>query len=561
MKAIAVKPAPLTALELTALGLRLSLAYLKQPVETLALAKKLGLLDALARAVYEPLTVAAARIDPNTFIEYCIPTTKGTASKQAAFHREWQQILTEAEVAALLVGPRSHGKSVQVSSRVVYELGRNVALRFKIICAKEGGAATLVTMIKKLITTNARVQRVFPQLKVDPSLPDSRTEFTVLRPSEFSAMRDPSVVGAGWNTAAAGGRADRLICDDVVDETNAVVNPGLRPKVITTMQNNWFSLVADDGVIWWLATPYHTEDATHVFRRENIFDREWWRPAITNVVVLDSQGNPTIDPITNEAVTVEVPLWPEWWSLEKLHRKKRSLTPLPFARQYLLQVMSDEDKMFPFDLVVKPSSEPTLYRIGQCLPIDTPEGNIPDSWPTYAGIDLASTLGSRGAYFVMWTLAYSLESQRLYLKELVRCKASFPDIIKIIVAGYEKHKWANALVENNGFQIAVATQLNHLNKSIPISGVHTGTNKHDASIGIQGLAAVMSNGLFALPTRDIKTLREDDPALLSVFFNELLGYPGARYSDTVMGLWFAWRAFSMGYNMHAENYAGYVQTT
>src|SRR5262245_10822153 len=77
-----------------------------------------------------------ARWDPNAFVEHCCTDPEGRPLVQSQVHREIQRFLS-AHAKAIVELPRDHGKTVQVCARVLWELGRNPALRIKIVCATE----------------------------------------------------------------------------------------------------------------------------------------------------------------------------------------------------------------------------------------------------------------------------------------------------------------------------------------------------------------------------------------------------------------------------------------
>src|SRR5262245_57639304 len=79
-------------------------------------------------------SIKRARHNPNAFVAYCCTDADARPLRQSNVHRQLQAFLT-AHRKALIELPRDHGKSVQVCARVLWELGRNPALRVKIVCA------------------------------------------------------------------------------------------------------------------------------------------------------------------------------------------------------------------------------------------------------------------------------------------------------------------------------------------------------------------------------------------------------------------------------------------
>ncbi len=152
-----------------------------------------------------------ARHDPVLFIRLCMTDPAGHALDLAEVHERLQWFLTDHR-RALVELPRDHGKSTQVCGRILWELGRNPALRVKIVCATEAVAAERSRFLRHAIANNRRVWEVFPHLT--PGEPWAADAFTVERPAEVIG---PSVAAFGIGCGSTGTRADLLICDDVVD--------------------------------------------------------------------------------------------------------------------------------------------------------------------------------------------------------------------------------------------------------------------------------------------------------------------------------------------------------
>ena len=525
--------------------------FIADPVNGAAIARQYGLWEPLKTALWKPIQLRLARQDPNAFLEYIMVDSETNETvKQQWFHESWQSSITKHKFT-LIGAPRGHGKTIQVAGRGVWELGCNPNLRIKIVGSTDDKANEILGLISELIKTSDRVKEVFPNLEIDINRGDTKSAFFVKR---TVAMRDPSVQGSGVLSSGAGGRADLLICDDVVDEKNAVVNPALREVVINTVRKVWFSLVSSTGRVVWICTPYHVADASMQFkndagglwnviwipaiRYEDVVDPETGEPIMEQA--RDSVGDPILDPITLvpklKAKRRKLILWPDKWSEEKLAERRIALTPTPFESQYMLNPISDEDRTFP-DKSLENSYDYTLAFVGD---------GIEEHWPTYGGVDLASALGKKNAWTVIWTIARNPENQRLYLKEMWRRRATFNDTIAAIQEQAKKHKWRFGYVENNGYQQAVLDSLNKEDSSLPIEGFNTNAyGKVNQEVGLPGMNVAFHKGHFAIPAARLP-LSPDEGSDLAIVMNELASHPVGEFSDTVMALWFAWRASLAG---------------
>ena len=417
--------------------------------------------------------------------------------------------------------------TVQIMGYIIWKLGHNPNLRIKIIGSSDEKSKEILGLVREVIDKDDRVHEVFPNLTIDKDRGDTKTAFFVNRTIR---QRDPSVEASGVMSTGAGGRADILICDDVVDLKNSVINPAMREQVINAVKETWFSLVSSTGQIVWIATPYHIADATHNLKNTGEF-KVWWTPAINYEMHFEDDGSPIINPETNQQKITKIILWPSKWSEEKLEAQKALVGDRVFARQYLLNAMSDEEKIFP-ESSLERSYDITLANIGE---------DIESDWITYGGVDLATALGKKNAWTVIWTLAKNPHNGKLYLKEMYRRRMGFPDTIKAIKEQYRRHDWRLCLVENNGYQQAVIQAFEENDKQIPIESFTTGINKADEKVGLPGLAVAFEKSKFAIPAAKFP-LSPDNPSPLTIFMNELSTYPGGEFSDTIMAFWFAWTA-------------------
>ena len=501
--------------------------FIKDPNKGEAVARDYGLWETLRTAIIHPLRIKLCQYNVNKFIEYVfVDPETGEAVKQQGFHEEWQQLFVNKK-RVLIAAPRGHGKSVQVMGKIIHTLGRNPNARVKIIGASDDKAKEILGLVREVIANNPKVQEVFPNLIIDTVRGDTKTAFFVVRDIQ---QRDASVEAAGVLSAGAGGRADLLVCDDIVDMKNAVINPALREQVLSVVQETWFSLVAATGTIIWICTPYHVADATHRLKATGSFE-VWWHPAIEYVVQYDEEGNPKVDPKTQQQVVVKKILWPGKWSEELLEAKRQEITDRPFARQYLLNAMSDEERTFP-ESALESSFDYTIADIGE---------EIGEDWPTYGGVDLASALGKKNAWTIIFTLAKNPHTDKLHIKEIYRKRMKFPEIMKVMVEQYRKHNWRQCLVENNQFQQAVIDALADVDHTMPVESFTTGVNKANEQVGLPAMSVDFAKSRFAIPAAKFP-LAPDDLSMLGIFMNELRTHPGGEFSDTIMACWFAWTA-------------------
>jgi len=273
-----------------------------------------------------------SRRDPNTFIALGFTDTSGRPIRQAAVHRELQAFLSQHS-RALIEMPRDHGKSFQVSCRIIWELGHNPALRVKIICATEAIAAERARFIRDAIAHNPWVRAVFPNLQ--PADPWTAAGFTLERPGDVIG---PTVAAYGIGAGNTGTRADLLVCDDIVD-VSALHSRIDRGRVAEYFENNLMNLLEPEGRFWGLFTPWHSDDLNARLKKNPAFS------------LLRKPIGPNFEPI-----------WPAKWPQERLKARKEEIGSSSFARGYQLIPLADDDMPIKFEWL-RFWTEPAEYDI------------------------------------------------------------------------------------------------------------------------------------------------------------------------------------------------------
>jgi predicted phage terminase large subunit-like protein len=254
-----------------------------------------------------------ARDDPNVFISYCFTDPLGHCIQQAPIHAELQAFLSR-HPRALIELPRDHGKSFQVCCRIVWELGRNVELRVKVVCATGAIAGERARFIREAIENNKRVRLVFPELQ--PGKPWGAASFAVARSGDAIG---PSVTAYGVGAGSTGTRADLLVCDDVVD-VRSLHNCSERDRVGEHFHDNLMNLLEPEGRFWGLFTPWHGDDLNARLKKNPVYTL--FRRAI----------GPNFEPV-----------WESKWPAQRLRERKAEIGSVSFARGYHLRPIAEED--------------------------------------------------------------------------------------------------------------------------------------------------------------------------------------------------------------------------
>lgn len=451
--------------------------------------------------------------DINAFVQLCLRDQYNRRWRQQSFHREWHAMADEIGPGGrLLIGaPREHAKTTQMSvGRTLHMLGRNPNLRIKIVCANDSLARSVLREIRVNIERNQDLRDAYPRLLPDEDAGWAKESLFVKR---RTMAKDPSVEAAGVLSTGTGGRADLIIFDDVVDLRNAIQQPALRDQVKRAVYEVWLNLLTPDGMAYYVATVWHEADLTAELAGigqypANPVWQKWWRPAL------------------NEE-TGEV-LWPGRWSKLALERKKLEIGPRPFARQYQLVPLSEDESVFPERILAVARAKGAQWGPGQI--------EAPADWPRYIGVDLASAMGRKAAYTVAFVIAVGPDGVR-YPLEIVRQRLSFDQTVEVIARLWVQHSPMEVRVENNAYQDALLQHLRAQYPSMPLQGHTTGKQKADEQIGLPGLATGMANGAWVIPSGSPHPA--DCTCPWCAWEAELRSYPVAEFSDTVMAMWFA----------------------
>lgn len=216
----------------------------------------------LIHRLKEEKLLRLARSNVNTFTELVMKDAQtGNAMRQASMHISWQEHIDwcwENGYHAGVLAPWGHGKSNQMISRILYEIGRNPAIRGKIISNSDTIASDRVSTIKSYIEYSSEYQKVFPGIVPNKDQWGAQ-RFSIRRKTPSP---DPTLESHGILSTGIGARADLMIFDDVVDQRNAVSEPKKQIQIIDTFYSTWLSRLEPNGRVLYIATRWTMTDLT-----------------------------------------------------------------------------------------------------------------------------------------------------------------------------------------------------------------------------------------------------------------------------------------------------------
>lgn len=424
--------------------------------------------------------------DPNVFIPYVFRDAKTAAPLvQSRMHRIWHQLIDRYN-RLILLGHVNAGKSIQVAQgRVLYELGRNPNLRIGVCCATQKRALRITAAIGEHIENNERLHAVFPHLRMASKV-WSPAGFFVRRTTQAT---DPSVVAIGLHSGILGARLDLLILDDVLDIDNTRTEQARKTTSEWVISMLFGRLDGVDARVILIGNAFHPEDLLHQLEKQP----DW---AAFRFPVLDAQGRST---------------WEEKWPMEAIIAKRLEFGELEFARQMMCQARADGEAHFRqswFDATIARGAN-----------IDAPEflPAVPRDCLSVSSVDLGVKTHAKGS---LSSISSSLwrDDKTATLNRITTGKWSAPVIVENVIDHQRRYK-SIVVVEDNGSQDFLISQLRQAAPHIIVRTHYTGTNKYHPTYGVLGLAPMFERGDWTFPSKsfngrpgvstDVKALIQD----------------------------------------------------
>lgn len=341
----------------------------------------------------------------------------------------------------------------------------------------------------------------------------------------------------GFGSNVRGGHPFWVVCDDVGCD-DWIWSETVRNKEIDFFLSAIEPMPVPGGQLIVVGTPFHALDLYNELEDGGVFH-------VTK--------HPARDPITDE------PLWPARYDDKALLKKKKTLNNhLRWSREYLCQPISDEASLFPAALFDQDGVKQP-YSLG-----------LPGFWrdrgfTCFVGVDLALSASASGDYMVILVLAVDPENGDRYIVDLIRKKGlGYQSQVDLVVDTAKRYDAGLVFCEANQYQ-RVITDMVVRQSDVPIKAFYT-TGKGGASSRRRGMTKTYSANKNALD-QGIPTLRMllenrklkipwalDSREKIQVLLTEMQAFGWAEgkmqgvgaHDDTVMALWIADRAASLG---------------
>jgi hypothetical protein len=193
----------------------------------------------------------------------------------------------------------------------------------------------------------------------------------------FEGDDEPSLYAYGIEGVPPGFHADLLWCDDVCNQTNTLMRPGLMIKIISKYNDVIEYSQQPWTVVFWSGTPWRENDLDHRMEQyASAHPLEWTYTKIACGGEEDGFRS----------------AWPEKWPPHKL-RGLHERDPVSYRRAMQLHRIQDADVIFKSIRYWLDANDPKLKDCPPELLKDVPQLRlIPmPGWPVFIGVDTAYT--------------------------------------------------------------------------------------------------------------------------------------------------------------------------
>lgn len=168
----------------------------------------------------------------------------------------------EARVPALVLAPRSIGKTETGLALVARRIAKRPFIRYQIISDILENAQDRLGSIRHYFEKDDDFRYYYPEIQIDRSKRGRRT-LNKLRLTANKYAKDPTLEACGAFGGSTGHRADEQFYDDLCTERNSVLAPADRERLKKVFFKTWTPILVPGGWWFYIGTVYHSEDLTH----------------------------------------------------------------------------------------------------------------------------------------------------------------------------------------------------------------------------------------------------------------------------------------------------------
>ena len=401
----------------------------------------------------------------DSFNELVLRDEDNKPIKQGEIHKMWNWFIdtciANGQKKIGIAAPMEHGKTNQISiGRILKFIGEDKNTRIKLVSCTDAKAREKTNAVKKIIQYSPEYHKLYPHIK--PAKDDTWTGHRLVVNRDYYGTIDATLESQSITAEGIGGRCDKLIFDDPIDEQNTMTE-GVRKKIRSLANTTWMTRLDErldnkyKGIVLYVGTAWHEDDLMHF----------WMQPGsgftFLKMGVADDFNNITWEIINGDHIFGKsnicfngkkefrgkteglISLWdkkPKEILIGKCISDAEGEGQRFFDRAYRNKFVSTDEQIFQYIL---DCNDETL---------DVEDVMNEENWFTYMGVDLAISKRKNSAYTVFVIAKKDLRG-RNYLVDVVRGKFSSPATAAIALGLGAMYNIEIGLVENNAYQHSI----------------------------------------------------------------------------------------------------------
>jgi len=303
-------------------------------------------------------------------------------------------------------------------------------------------------------------------------------------------------------------RPTLIIVDDPEDENNTKTAEAMEQNLRWLLQSAVPSLDPKKGKIIVIGTPQHQRCLVEVLKEMKGWNNMHFAPDMEK----------------------KVALWEEWQPIKKLQQKKEELESIArvsvFYREYLCQIVGDEDQLFKESYIKYHNYKLELDSDKQHYLVDGEE-TIPVN--VFMGVDPASSIRKTADYSVIMPVAVDNQNNR-YILEYYRKRATPMKLAESILEYFKIYRPVKVRIESVGYQEMLRDYLRQRTEEekLFISGLEIKEiPRSSKSSRLETMEPYFAQGKVFMK-KEMLAIKD-----------ELLLYPRGKHDDLLDGLYYA----------------------
>jgi len=365
-------------------------------------------------------------------------------------HREWFSLLS-SERKLGIIAPRGHAKSSIINiADNLFDICNGYEPYIVIFSdTPEQATEHLGAMVEEL-EGNERLIEFYGQL-YEPRMVGDRTKEKWTQ-STIITKNGVKVEAKGWRSKTRGMRwkeyrPSKIVIDDIENDED-VMSQKMRNKLKATFEKKILNLGEPEAKYRFVGTILHFDS---LLQNEFKKPRDGWTWRMYKAYKPDNE-----------------PLWPEWWTRERLENRRREIGEIPFNQEFMNNPLDPSTQIFK--------------------PVEFYDSIDLTMVECFGYIDLAISEKETADYTAIVTIGRHKNSGKLYVIEPVRIRGSISEQLQLVFDMNKKYHYKTFGVESVAYQKAFAQVLtqksNEMNEYIPVSEIQIDKDKVRRAIEI-----------------------------------------------------------------------------